>query len=203
LRNPSKIETSAFTDDNPKSFGLIQRARSFEHYEDAEAHYEQRPSAWVEPATGWGRGSVLLVELPSADEFTDNIVAFWRPEQPLPAGSENPFDYRLTWGTTQDEELPLAQVISTRSGLSILDARERVFVVDFDLGMINFDTVKPQLEVSAGETKGLSIAPLPGGNIARVGFHFIAGQLLSAEFRLWLQSEGTRASEVWLYRWSA
>ena len=28
----------------------------------------------------------MLVELPSADEFTDNIVAFWRPAEPLAAG---------------------------------------------------------------------------------------------------------------------
>ena len=31
LRNPSSVETSAFRDDNPRAFGLIQRARSFEH----------------------------------------------------------------------------------------------------------------------------------------------------------------------------
>jgi glucans biosynthesis protein len=202
LRNPTSIETSAFSDNNPRSFGLIQRARTFAHYEDAEAHYEQRPSAWVEPEGDWGRGSVMLVEIPSADEFTDNIVAFWRPAEPLLPGSGNGFAYRLTWGTTVEEELPLARVIATRSGLSILDARERVFVVDFDLDMINFDTVIPRIEVSAGEIKGLSVAPLPGGNLARVGFHFIAGDLTSAEFRLWLDSEETRASEIWLYRWS-
>jgi glucans biosynthesis protein len=202
LRNPTSIETSAFSDNNPRSFGLIQRARTFAHYEDAEAHYEQRPSAWVEPEGDWGRGSVMLVEIPSADEFTDNIVAFWRPAEPLLPGSGNGFAYRLTWGTTVEEELPLARVIATRSGLSILDARERVFVVDFDLDMINFDTVIPRIEVSAGEIKGLSVAPLPGGNIARVGFHFIAGDVTSAEFRLWLDSEETRASEIWLYRWS-
>jgi glucans biosynthesis protein len=202
LRNPTAVETSAFSDDNPRAFGLNQRARSFEHFGDAEAHYHQRPSAWIEPGEPWGRGAVTLVELPSADEFTDNIVAFWRPAEPLAAGSEHPFSYRLTWGMAEDEDLPIARVIATRSGLSILDARERVFVVDFDLGMINFDTVTPKLQVSAGETKGLSIAPLPGGNIARVGFHFIAGDLPAAEFRLSLMGEETPASEVWLYRWS-
>ena len=122
----------------------------------------------------------MLVELPSADEFADNIVAFWRPADA--AGrrvASNAFAYRLTWGLAEGEELPLARVVATRSGLSILDARERVFVVDFDLGMINFATVEPRLEASAGEVKGLSIAPLPGGNIARVGFHFVAGDLTS------------------------
>lgn len=202
LRNPGSIETSTFTDANPAGFGLVQRARSFEHFQDAEAHYEQRPTAWVEPVGDWGHGSVMLIELPTADEFTDNIVAFWRPETPLAAGSEQRFGYRLTWSRAVEEELPLARVIATRSGLSILDARERVFVVDFDLGMINFATVEPRLEVNAGQTKGLSISPLPGGNIARVGFHYIAGDLSDAEFRLELHSEGELASEVWLYRWS-
>ena len=58
LRNPSAIESSSFVDENPASFGLIQRARGFEDYEDAETHYERRPSAWVEPGEPWGRGAV-------------------------------------------------------------------------------------------------------------------------------------------------
>jgi glucans biosynthesis protein len=203
LRNPTQLETSSFLDDNPRSFGLIQRAREFEDYEDSETHYERRASAWIEPDGGWGRGAVMLVEIPSADEFADNIVAFWRPAEPLANGAEYPFSYRLVWGATQEEDLPLARIVSTRSGLSILDGRERVFVVDFDLGLVNFATVEPKIEASAGEVKGLSISPIPGGNLARVGFHFVAGDLPSAEFRLWLQSEGTEASEIWLYRWSA
>ncbi len=203
LRNPAQIETSAFGDDNPQSFGLIQRNRDFAHFEDAEAHYEQRPSAWVEPTTPWGRGAVMLYELPTANEFADNIVAFWRPEAPLAAGSEHRFAYRLVWGQTPGEGLPLARVIATRGGVSIIDARERIFVVDFDLGMINFATVEPLIEASAGELTGMSISPLPGGNIARVGFHLVAGALLTGELRLTLVSEGEVASEVWVYRWSA
>jgi glucans biosynthesis protein len=144
-----------------------------------------------------------LVEIPSGDEFADNIVAFWRPETPLAPEAQHTFTYRLTWALTQPEELPLARVIGTRSGLSILDARERVFVVDFDLGMVDFASAQPRLESSGGEVRGLSIDRLPDGNTARVGFHFIAGDLTAAEFRLWLESEDAKASEIWLYRWSA
>jgi len=203
LRNPSKVETSAFGDANPRGFGLIQRARDFEHFSDAEAHYERRPSAWVEPIGDWGPGAVMLAELPSADEFTDNIVAFWRPADPLAAGTELRYAYRLSFGTTGPDSGPLARVVGTRSGRSILDGRERVFVVDFDLGMIDFTTVAPRLEASAGEVKGLSIQRLPEGNLARVAFHFVAGELPEAEFRLWLDAAGQDASEIWLYRWSA
>jgi glucans biosynthesis protein len=203
LRNPGQPETSAFADANPRSFGLIQRARDFEHYQDAEAHYELRPSAWVEPEGDWGPGAVMLVELPSADEFTDNIVAFWRPQAPLTAGSQNAYAYRLTWAPDHPSEQPLARIIATRSGLSILDARERVFVVDFDLGAITFDSLIPRLQNTGGEVKGLSIQHLPADNRARIGFHFIAGQPPATEFRLWLDSADTRASEIWLYRWSA
>ena len=32
LRNPPSVQTSAFADENPRSFGLIQRAAHFEHY---------------------------------------------------------------------------------------------------------------------------------------------------------------------------
>jgi len=203
LRNPEAVEVSAFQDTNPGSFGLIQRFRDFEHYQDAEAHYEQRPSAWVEPAGDWGPGAVMLFELPTADEFADNIVAFWRPEAPLTPDGDHEFAYRLTWGQLPGDILPLARVIATRGGLSILEETERVYVVDFDLGMIDFATLTPVLTASAGEVKGLSISPLPGGNIARVGFTFVPGEVLGAEFRLVLESEGARASEVWLYRWSA
>jgi periplasmic glucans biosynthesis protein len=203
LRNPASVQASAFGDDNPRWFGLIQRSRDFEHFQDAEAHYERRPSAWIQPDGDWGRGSVMLWELPTEDEFTDNIVTAWRPAEPLRAGTEHAFGYRLTWGKLPEDELPLARVVATRSGLSILDERERVFVVDFDLGMINFETLRPKVMVSAGEVKGLSIAPLPGGKIARVGFHFVAGDILLSEFRLRLENDAGVASEIWLYRWTA
>lgn len=202
LRNPPGIETSAFADENPRAFGLIQRARDFSDYEDAETHYEKRPSAWVEPGEGWGKGWVMLVEIPSGDEFADNIVAFWRPETPLKAGEQFDLSYRLTWGLVQGEELPLATVAATRSGISILDTRERVFVVDFDLGQIDFTGITPRIEVNAGEVKGLSAIRLPEPGVVRVGFHFVPGEAQSAEFRLWLESEGVKASEIWLYRWS-
>src|SRR5690606_42051189 len=39
--------------------------------------------------------AVHLVEIPSAEEIHDNIVAFWVPDQPLKAGENRTLSYRL------------------------------------------------------------------------------------------------------------
>jgi glucans biosynthesis protein len=206
LRNPAAVSVSAFSDLNPRGFGLIQRPRDLTHFRDTEAHYEQRPSAWVEPLGDWGLGAVMLYELPSTEEIMDNIIAFWRPETPLGAGSEHRFAYRLTWCREPQEPLPLARVITTRGGQAVLerDRPERQFVVDFDLGMINFATVTPKIGATGGEVTGIGMSPVPGGgNVARVGFHFHPGDHHEIEFRMVLVSEEEVASEVWIYRWNA
>ena len=48
LNNPPRIMVSAFLDNNPKGFGLLQRDRVFDHYLDG-VNYDRRPSLWVEP----------------------------------------------------------------------------------------------------------------------------------------------------------
>jgi glucans biosynthesis protein len=203
LSNPPSVQTSAFLDINPRIFGLMQRFRDFEHYQDAEARYERRPSAWIEPMGDWGRGSVMLVEIPAADEFSDNIVAFWRPQRPLVKASEHAFDYRLVWGKALPADPSIARVVATRTGSSILDERERVFVIDFDLDTMVLGNLTPKLSTSAGEIRGLSISSLPSGNLARVAFHFLPSNAPMAEFRLSLSNGERTVSEVWLYRWVA
>ena len=101
LNNPKHLSVSNFSVENPIGFGLLQRGRDFSHYEDLDDNYHKRPSAWIEPQGDWGKGSVDLVEIPTADETNDNIVAFWSPAtQPEPL---KPFDfaYRMHW--TMDE----------------------------------------------------------------------------------------------------
>src|SRR5204863_5793910 len=40
LRNPKEAATSSFLDNNPRGFGLMQRDRTFEHYQDLDLSYE-------------------------------------------------------------------------------------------------------------------------------------------------------------------
>ena len=97
LNNPKHLSVSNFTVENPRGFGLLQRGRDFSHYEDLDDNYDKRPSAWIEPEGDWGKGSVDLVEIPTADETNDNIVAFWSPAELPEVGKPLDVAYRLHW----------------------------------------------------------------------------------------------------------
>ena len=101
LNNPSMVAISSFAVDNPKGFGLLQRGREFSRYEDLKDRYDLRPSAWIEPINNWGKGHVRLIEIPTADETNDNIVALWAPDAMPAAGQPLHFDYRIHWTTNE------------------------------------------------------------------------------------------------------
>ena len=88
---PARRRISSFIDTNPRGFGLMQRDRMFENYQDLEAFYHRRPGYWVEPCGNWGEGRVDLVEIPTGDETHDNVVAYWQPRQPYEPGQEVTF----------------------------------------------------------------------------------------------------------------
>jgi glucans biosynthesis protein len=203
LDNPLTLQFSAFSDHDPQGFGLTQRERAFTHYEDSEARYERRPSAWVAPSNAWGRGSVVLVEIPTDTEFNDNVVAFWRPAEPLTRGSEHPFDYRLLWSGEPPDETPLARVVATRGGVKVAVPEDRSFIVDFDLGELPFEGLEPRVTASAGDITHVALVRLPAEARARAIITFHPGDAGLAELRLSLvDAEGRTASETWLARWT-
>ncbi len=116
LQNPDTLQISAFVDQAPKGFGLLQRDRSFEVFQDDEQRFDRRPSLWIEPLGEWDQGSVQLLEIPTDAEINDNILAYWRPKAQLAAGSEVPFAYRQYWCWSPPERPPLATVSATRVG---------------------------------------------------------------------------------------
>ncbi|MEJ6394226.1 glucan biosynthesis protein [Gymnodinialimonas sp. 2305UL16-5] len=203
IENPRSVETSAFGDENPVSFGLYQTARTYEDFEDTEALYEHRPSAKVSPRGSWGRGAVMLVEIPTGTEFLDNIVAFWRPEEPLAAGGEYRFDYQLAWTKSAPAATIRAPIAQSRSGREHLLPGVRRYVLDFDTDR---DDLVPELSLSGGEQdqlSGLTLFPLPDGRGMRVSFLLDPGEAEALELRLLLRdAEGAAASPVWLHRWT-
>ncbi|WP_371059559.1 glucan biosynthesis protein [Rhodosalinus sp. 5P4] len=201
IANPASLQMSSFVDDGPGAFGVWQTPRGFEDFEDSEARYHDRPSAVVRPVGDWGRGAVVLVEIPTADEFMDNVVAFWRPEAPLSAGGEYRFVYRLVWTRAAPlPEMPLP-IRQSRSGREHDRPGTRRFVVDFAGAAAGFE---PDLSVSGdAELSGLSLFALPGGRGTRVTFLLTPGEAPAAELRLVLRrADGSAASPVWLHRWT-
>ena len=117
LINPPQIQTNSFIDNNPKGFGLMQRDRAFDDYQDDTAFYNKRPGIWIEPKGQWGAGAVQLVEIPTTDETHDNIVVYWRPDAPVNSGDSLSFDYRLYWQNGEPAyPKDLARVTATRIG---------------------------------------------------------------------------------------
>ena len=112
----------------PRGFGLdAARAPLPAEYEDLAARFDRRPSVWVEPIGDWGRGHIVLVEIPTTEEV-DNIVAYWRPAIPAPAGGEISLTYRLL-GLGRARSGWAAAGFADLSG-DASDERRR-FVVDF------------------------------------------------------------------------
>jgi periplasmic glucans biosynthesis protein len=133
LLNPKQILTTSFGMRELRGFGLIQRDRNFANYEDSEARYELRPSAWIEPVGSWGPGRVELVQINTPDESNDNIVAYWVPEKQPPRGRPLDFAYRLHWQGAQMQRPPGAWATQTRAGRGYreLAEDEQQYIVDF------------------------------------------------------------------------
>lgn len=137
LQNPDTPLVTSFRMNSLKGFGLMQRDRLFLSYEDTEARYELRPSAWITPLAGFGAGRVELLQFATPDETHDNVAAYWVPEQ-LPAPGESlELAYQIAWQGDNQQLPPNGWVIQSRrgTGYSKLSAEARnqqiQFIVDF------------------------------------------------------------------------
>lgn len=213
LNNPQRLIASAFGDENPKGFGLLQRDRSFDHYLDGVL-YDRRPSLWVEPKGAWGKGAVQLIEIPTDDETNDNIVAAWVPAQPPAPGAQLDLSYRLHWLADEPYPGPLARCVATRLGRGGQPGRPRPgavrkFVVEFlggPLAALPFG-VKPEmaLQTSRGRFTDYRIVEaladgVPGHWRAEFDLADVQGPD-PVELRLQLTVHGQVATETWAYQY--
>jgi glucans biosynthesis protein len=211
LNNPRHLIDSSFSDHDPRGFGLLQRDRNFDHYQDGVL-YDRRPSLWVEPLDGWGPGSVQLIELPTDDEIHDNIVAAWVPAAPATAGSSHHLRYRLHWRADEPYPTSLARCVATRLGNGGQPGLPRPqgvrkFMIEFQggpLAGLPFG-VKPEpvLWASRGFFSYIFTEAVPDG----VNGHWRAQFDLTVigndpvEMRLFLKNGEQILSETWLYQY--
>lgn len=213
LANPKNLRFNAYSDDNPKGFGLLQRDRNFDHYQDDGVFYEKRPSLWIEPLGKWGKGSVQLAEIPTLDETFDNIVAFWNPAEPIKLGQELLYSYKMYWGSHPPVHSPRARVVDTFTGIGGVIGKKRHyyskrFVVDFaggSLSMLGKNTkVKAQINTSKGRVEIESARPLQSIHGYRVMFDLVPpdGTDNPINMTVRLEANGQPLSETWQYQWN-
>ncbi len=212
LVNPQGLRVNSYMDRSPRGFGLMQRDRNFENYQDDGVFYERRPSLWVEPRSDWGGGAVQLVEIPTVDETFDNIVAYWVPEQKPKAGDELLYGYRLYWGTQMPVNPVLAHTIATRTGLGGVLGQKRQgfswrFAVDFaggELAALRGATVEPVISAARGSIEIPSCRPLweVQGYRAMFDVRPPDDSIEPVDLRLFLRRNGQPLSETWTYQWT-
>ncbi|HEY7610371.1 MAG TPA: glucan biosynthesis protein D [Alphaproteobacteria bacterium] len=212
LNNPPTVRTSSFLDKDPKGFGLLQRDRNFENYQDDGVFYNKRPSVWVEPVGDWGEGAVQLVEIPTDDEIHDNIVAYWVPKAAVTRGSQWSFRYRLHWVGEEPFAPPVGRVVATWTGMGGRPGQprpknKRKIVIDFEGGPI------ADLPEKARETVEVVVTPA-GGTVDNVYSHRVVGTKRWRAFvdvaaagrepvdlRLFLRQGGRPLTETWLWQY--
>lgn len=201
LANPRHLQVSAFLDENPAGFGLIQRQREFSYFQDLEASYQRRPSAWVQPLGDWGKGQVQLVEIPTDSETNDNIVAYWRPQQGLQKHQPFEYAYRLSWPDHLPQSTDAAQVVRSAGGEKLFSDHQEVMIDYVNLRVDELEAMVVRASITPGHVLESRIQPNPAVNGARVFVTLDAADAPVAEMRVNLERAGASVTETWLYRW--
>jgi glucans biosynthesis protein len=208
LVNPRRLLVTSFGTTNPHGFGLMQRDRSPSSYEDPEALYERRPSAWIEPLGNWGAGRVELVQIPTPDETNDNIVAFWVPEALPAVGKPLDIAYRIHWQATGTLPAGKGWVVQTRRGRGF--ARNKPdgdinYVVDFDgpalRSLAATADVEPVIWVDANaEVRERNLFKNPVSGAWRMTVRIKRNDAAKpVELRAYLKQQQSTLTETWSY----
>jgi periplasmic glucans biosynthesis protein len=210
-RPASGVLVNSFSVERLQGLGLMQRDRRFENYEDVEARYERRPSAWIQPLGDWGRGRVELVQLAIPDETHDNVVAYWVPEKPASRLDPIAFDYNISWQGEAQQRPPASWVTQSRVGYGYtqLSAKEQAtqpkFVLDFAGPAL--DALPPGAELRAvvsadanGRVLEAIAYPNPATRTWRAVFRVTRiDAARPVELRAFLQHQDQSVSETWTH----
>lgn len=209
LNNASVMRHQRFATKNLRGFGLLQRERDFNAYQDIFNLYHQVPSVWVQPRGNWGEGDVHLVELSTKYEGLDNIVAFWDPKnKPQPLQPKR-FAYTLFWTLENDMKFSQNRVVATRIGAHPRHVDWRQIVIDFEgprLAVIP-DSSPPVAIASCSENGGITENQVFFNPVKRNWRVMLAmqpheGNKDPVDIRCTLKKDDEVVSETWTYHWS-
>ena len=211
LINQATLQISAFLDQTPKGFGLMQRDKVYDHYLDP-VFYERRPCCWVEPQGDWGKGSIQLVEIPTNNEIYDNIVASWVPDAPNHAGDSLGYRYKLYWRDRDPFPGDLALCVATRLGMGAIEGAPRSkvlrkFEIEFQGPILatldEGEFPEPMVTVSRGKLSNFITVRSPDGtnDLWRTIFDLDPQGPEPVEMRCFLRYKGRALTETWTYRY--
>jgi glucans biosynthesis protein len=207
LDNPAALRESGFRLIDPLGFGLVQRDRDFDHYQDLETRPEFRPSVWIVPKGKWGAGRVGLVEIPTDMDTNDNIVAFWVPDELPPREAPVSFSYRMYWYEGDARRPPGGRTVATRRDHGPAGDGHR-FVVDFagkQLARLPADSVLRAVITVDGRADDPTLIvdqqvqknPVTGG--WRLAFQVQPQGDHPMDLRAFLQHKDEALTETWSY----
>jgi periplasmic glucans biosynthesis protein len=210
LSNPHELRVSRLMDKNPHGFGLSQRDRNFDHYQDSESRFQARPSYWIEPHGDWGDGGVELVEIPTDEEINDNIVAYWVPTAPVKAHQSVKFSYLLSAYSESPIWPPAGKVMATRTGSATPGVNtshgRRRFTVDFAGGPLGdlapSQLVKAEVTASHGQIDNVTVARILETGAWRVAFRYTPDGTKPADMHCFLLLYGEPLTDTWTYLWN-
>lgn len=201
---------SIFSIEKVLGWGLIQRDREFEHYQDLDANYQNRASVFVEPVGTWPAGRIHLMELPTGEDSWDNVVCLWEPATVPRPGQPLRLSYRLHW--LAEMSVPgLSKVLGSRRSHHHYRPEEKrtddeLFVIDFGPGANpQDDQQEPVVAVEVGsggtlvEKRAQKNGPTGGW---RAFFRIRAEEKATTiDLACRLLRGGRPVSEKWTYVW--
>jgi glucans biosynthesis protein len=205
--NPRSLNVSGLQTENPKGFGLLQRDRNFDHYQDLETQQHHRPSVWIMPEGSWGAGRVELVEIPTNADINDNVVAYWVPKQGGKPGEPFAFAYTMYWYGEDAARPPGGRTYSTRRDTGRIDGAQR-FVIDFAGGKLQSIPAERVLRGVVTVVGGANVAELLDQHVVknpeiggwRLSFHIRPKTRDAIELRAFLEEGGEVLTETWSYQ---
>jgi glucans biosynthesis protein len=209
LNNAAVMRHQRFSTRSLRGFGLLQRERNYEAYQDMFNYYHQVPSVWVAPRGNWGEGEVHLLELSTEYEGLDNIVAFWDPKmKPAPLRPMR-YAYTLFWTLENDFKLSQDKVVATRIGAHPRHNTWRQIVIDFAgprLGAIA--ETNPPVAIAHASSNGIITENQVFFNPLKRNWRVILamqpneGNRDPIDLRCTLKLGEEAVSETWTYHWS-
>jgi glucans biosynthesis protein len=193
LANLPRLAQQALPVPAGSAYGLLQRDREFDHYQDLDTPYQAQPGVWLEPLAGFGDGRLALLELPVRDGLNQNVLAYFVPNSALRAGDRLSLRYRLRWGDAEPAGGD-GRVLATRS---LRQDGVSTFQIDFAPLAPGGTPPQPEVAVVGGRGGAAQVQPLGDGWRLTLPVEHADDAALS--IRAGLHGAPDVRSETWLY----